>query len=134
MSLLICQQREDSELFKQKKCMSAKSKTDNKKLSRLIRKSIRAEYKKDFTRAFHCINCGRHPLVIHQTWIKGFEKSIVTRVVLLEMDKPKEIYKTGTLSGEGESVEMLTCGICGVPGHLDSIPKIFAAMDDEIDM
>ena len=112
--------------------MSAQSKSDSKKLRRLIGKSISSEYKKDFTKAFHCINCGHHPLVIHQIWMKGDEKNIVTRVVILEHEEPKEIFKTGSIkSGDGESIEMVTCGSCGIPGRLDSIPKIFAEMDDD---
>ena len=111
--------------------MRHESKSNKKLIRHLVQTSIGSEYKKDYILLFHCIRCGYHPWAVHQTWIKGNEKNIITRVIYFEKGKPKEIIKIGNINNaDDESISTVMCGKCGIPGYIENMPKIYSDDDD----
>jgi len=114
--------------------MKRKIISDKNIVRHLVQSSISSKYQDGYIRTFHCIRCGHHPLAIHQLWMRDDGENMITRVIFFDHNGPKEITKTGSLSNvDGESMSMVSCGRCGIPGYIENIPKMLTE-DDDLDM
>ena len=74
---------------------------------------------------FNCHKCGFHSKAISKFFIKGFEDDFFVQLISLHPEKPQKTINLDSrkLTNEGELIEELTCGICGKPGSIESVPE-----------
>ena len=73
---------------------------------------------------FNCFKCGFHSKAISKFYIKGFENDFIIQLISLHPEKPQKTIDLDSrkLMNEGELIEEVTCGICGKPGTIESVP------------
>ena len=89
------------------------------------KKSVSALKEDDVCNLFKCFECGFHPDVIISICIKGYEDEVIHFTQKIKpgiLEKPEALTKN-KLTREGEYLEEYTCGKCGRPGIIMSVPK-----------
>mgnify|MGYP003979034075 CR=1 FL=1 len=80
---------------------------------------------KNSVKLFNCHKCGFHCKAISKKYVKGFEDDFIVQLISLHPEKPQKITDLDSkkLMNDGELIQEVTCGICGKPGTLESIPE-----------
>ena len=79
----------------------------------------------DFIRLFNCYKCGFHSKAISKIYIKGYEDDFIIQLLSFHPEKPVEKIdiEPRKLKNDGILIKDISCGICGKPGKIESIPK-----------